>query len=160
MWEKGGINYRGISVETYNQGEQIEASVLVSIYYLFIIPFISNKFIYPFVKVTANHLGYFQFKLCNVDGTEEDASQECLDNTILSDIEGKNKIFIGSKTGEIKIMLHLPADFSCDHCVFQWKYNTGNSWGTDPVTGVSGSGLGPQEQFAGYFKTISILTKF
>ena len=32
---------------------------------------------------------------------------------------------------------------------FKWKYNTGNSWGTDPITNKSGIGLGPQEQFYG-----------
>jgi len=38
---------------------------------------------------------------------------------------------------------------TCNHCVFQWKYNTGNSWGTDRISGQSGLGLGIQEQFFG-----------
>merc|ERR1712168_848132 len=36
---------------------------------------------------------------------------------------------------------------TCSQCVFQWKYNTGNNWGKDFVTGERCYGCGPQEQF-------------
>ena len=61
----------------------------------------------------------------------------------------QTKIYIQSQTGYIYTKLKLPAQLTCNHCVFQWKYNAGNSWGTDQITGQSGLGLGPQEQFYG-----------
>lgn len=41
--------------------------------------------------------------------------------------------------------------------IFKWKYNTANSWGTDSVTGQSGLGYGPQEQFYGTFITLLLI---
>jgi hypothetical protein len=49
------------------------------------------------LKVTANHLGYFEFRLCNTDKLGgQDASQECLDKTILGDKFGKKRFNIGN----------------------------------------------------------------
>lgn len=78
---------------------------------------------------------------------------------MLSDVNGKNKFNIGSTRGQLKFQLKLPADMSCDHCVFQWKYQAGNNWGIDPVTGQSGLGFGPQEQFYGVLLLSYILFK-
>jgi hypothetical protein len=41
--------------------------------------------------------------------------------------------------------LKLPENLSCSHCVLQWKYRAGNSWGAD--SGSTGVGLGAQEEF-------------
>lgn len=47
-------------------------------------------------KVTANHLGYFEFRLCNVDNLNGmDATQACLDKTILRDKFNKKQFQIG-----------------------------------------------------------------
>ena len=46
------------------------------------------------------------------------------------------------------MQIRLPDEFECDHCVLQWRYHTGNSWGTDE-NGHSGIGLGYQEEFYG-----------
>jgi len=126
-FEKGGSLYRDLVVAKYSKGAKIDVEV----------------------ELTANHLGYFEFKICNVDGSKSDATQQCLDKNILTDSNGKTKIFVGRKTGKMKFKINLPADLICKHCVFQWKYNTGNSWGSDPVTGKSGIGVGNQEQFYG-----------
>jgi len=129
-FEKGGANYRNLILAKYRSGQQIQAVV----------------------EVTANHYGYFVFSICNVDGQKTEATQECLDRTQLSDLNGQKNIYIErGKTGRMTFNLKLPAGFKCNHCVFQWKYNTGNSWGVDRVTGESGIGKGPQEQFYGEF---------
>lgn len=44
--------------------------------------------------------------------------------------------------------------------IFKWKYNTANSWGTDSVTGQSGLGYGPQEQFYGTFITLLLINYY
>lgn len=65
-------------------------------------------------------------------------------------MKAKLSFFLDRKaTGIIKLQVQLPKDLLCDHCVFQWKYNTGHSWGSDPITGKAGIGLGTQEQFYG-----------
>ena len=71
-------------------------------------------------KITANHKGYFEFRLCNVDGMAGDATQNCLDRNILQDENGNTKIYIpGGKTGKFTSRLVLPSGLSCEHCVFQ-----------------------------------------
>lgn len=127
-FERGGPMYRDLVVAKYTSGQQIEATV----------------------EMTANHQGYFQFSICSLDGSRTDATQQCLDKNILKDRNGNTKLYVvKGQTGLMKFKLNLPRGFTCNHCVFQWKYNAGNSWGTDPITGVSGIGEGQQEQFYG-----------
>ena len=52
---------------------------------------LNNKFLF-YNKLQTNHYGYFQFNLCNVDGAEGDATQECFDKTPLLDINGNKKM--------------------------------------------------------------------
>ncbi|CAF3871404.1 unnamed protein product, partial [Rotaria sp. Silwood1] len=42
---------------------------------------------------------------------------------------------------------HLPDGLSCSHCVLQWRYHAGNSWGIDIETGKSCLDCGHQEEF-------------
>ncbi|CAF3167504.1 unnamed protein product [Rotaria sp. Silwood2] len=128
LFEMGGSMYKGTSVKTYNQGQQISVKV----------------------NLTANHMGYFEFHLCNVDTTpNSDATQDCLDRRILklanSDLT-KYSITGAIGNSQIIVNLQLPAGVSCQHCVFQWKYTAGNSWGTDPITGQQGLGLGTENE--------------
>lgn len=46
----------------------------------------------------------------------------------------------------IHIHVQLPLNLACQHCVFQWKYTTGNNWGRDPSTNKSGPGLGRENE--------------
>lgn len=43
--------------------------------------------------------------------------------------------------------VRLPDGLSCSHCVLQWRYHAGNSWGIDYDTGKSCLGCGHQEEF-------------
>ena len=97
-FEKGGSMYRDLVVAKYSKGDKINVEV----------------------ELTANHKGYFQFSVCNVDGSKTDATQQCLDKNILTDSNGKQKITIDAgKTGIMKFELSLPAGLACKHCVFQ-----------------------------------------
>lgn len=103
------------------------------------------------VQITANHEGFFEFRICNVDGWADDASQECLNKTLLT-IEGtqNSKYKVETLMRTVQYNLNIPPGFVCNHCVLQWKYVTGNSWGTDPETQKSCVGCGPvQENFVG-----------
>ncbi len=103
-----------------------------------------------FDLVTANHGGYFEFRLCNLDSNpDSDATPECLDHRLLTIVDTDSTKFrnvgnYGSKA--INIRVQLPPNIVCQYCVFQWKYTTGNSWGTDPITGQSGLGMGVENE--------------
>ncbi|CAF1402410.1 unnamed protein product [Rotaria sordida] len=128
LFEKGGAMYKGTVVKTYTQGQQIDVKVML----------------------TANHKGYFEFRLCNLDASpSRDATQECLDrHQLIIAHTNSTKFRDVSKYGSeiITVCVQLPPDVACRHCVFQWKYTAGNSWGTDPITGQSGAGLGREKE--------------
>lgn len=100
------------------------------------------------VQLTANHLGYFEFRLCEHNDPFTPVTQECLDEHVLSlpDDEG-SRYYIGPELGEYTVQLQLPENVQCSQCVLQWKYNTGNSWGCEGDS--CGLGYGEQEQFYG-----------
>jgi len=127
LFEKDGAMYKGTSVKTYRQGEQIDIKVVL----------------------TQEHKGYFEFRLCNVDANpSSDATQECLDQGLLQLANSGSTRFDVSSFGAetITARVQLPSNVACSHCVFQWKYTTGNTWGTDPVTGEEGPGLGVENE--------------
>ena len=117
QFEKGGALYRGFSVRAYTRGEIIDVKVYLS----------------------ANHLGWTEFRICNVDNWETDATQgtyfiiyndqplnniefiikECLDQTLLQDLTGNTRIPIQPNVFNFHTQLQLPKNLVCDHCVFQ-----------------------------------------
>ena len=46
----------------------------------------------------------------------------------------------------INLRIKLPYGLSCSHCVMQWKYRAGNSWGAEKEDKGFGKGA-PQEEF-------------
>lgn len=102
------------------------------------------------VEITANHQGYFEFRLCP---EYKYATQECLDQYVLElarpqEIPQPNPIrFYPNEGNKIYEMRYkLPSNFSCSHCVLQWKYIAGNNWGSCG-DGHEAVGCGPQEEF-------------
>ncbi|XP_022343370.2 uncharacterized protein LOC111136653 [Crassostrea virginica] len=100
------------------------------------------------VQITANHLGYFEFRLCEHNDPFTPVTQECLDKHVLNLTNGEGtRYYIAPETGEYTVQLLLPQAVECSQCVLQWKYNTGNSWGCEGT--LCGLGYGDQEQFYG-----------
>ena len=129
--ENGGKYANGIIVRKYETGQVI--SVVVDL--------------------TANHKGWFEFRLCpNDENPRKPVTEECLDRfRLLQAKSNKFRYMVPNQNGRslIKIDLRLPANIRCRNCVFQWKYNAGNSWGVDANTGRGCLGCGNQEQFYG-----------
>lgn len=99
------------------------------------------------VFITANHRGYFTFNLCALDGNSGVESEDCFVANSLKTIEGNTKYYMNSTNlGWYNTTLLLPADVSCSHCVLQWTYTTGNSWGLCE-NGMGALGCGRQENF-------------
>ncbi len=89
-----------------------------------------------------------------------DATQECLDQHLLMIMDTNSTQYRDiTKHGSEMITVHvqLPIDMACEHCVFQWKYTTGNNWGRDPATNKSGPGLGRENETFMGCSDISIL---
>ncbi|XP_076099556.1 uncharacterized protein LOC143069009 [Mytilus galloprovincialis] len=96
------------------------------------------------VRITSNHKGWFEFKICPRDHFQG-SLDTCLENHIL-EIDGRGiRYELGQASGDIEVKVRLPPGLTCNRCILQWKYNTGNSWGCND----SGCcvGCGPQEQF-------------
>ncbi|XP_052820506.1 uncharacterized protein LOC128246356 [Mya arenaria] len=104
------------------------------------------------VELTANHKGWMEFKLCPNDFPEETVTQECLDKYVLPLADTRTtRYIVPNQNGyqKLRFKVVLPSHIRCRACVLQWKYNAGNSWGTDAKTGRGCIGCGNQEQFYG-----------
>ncbi|KAI8129805.1 hypothetical protein FF38_04400 [Lucilia cuprina] len=97
------------------------------------------------VQITANHLGYIYFELCNLDEFHTE-SEECFRKYRLKFADGSDKFFIGTTLGWIESTIVLPTGLSCEHCVLRWTYRAGNNWGICE-NGTGAMGCGPQEHF-------------
>lgn len=102
-------------VKTYTEGSLIEVTV----------------------KITANHKGYFIFRVAPL--VNPPITQTDLDSTMLELENGDQEWTLGDTgAGDYTITLGLPTGLSCDHCVLQWWWTTGNNWmGNEPETFVN-----------------------
>ncbi|GBL98543.1 hypothetical protein AVEN_111652-1 [Araneus ventricosus] len=101
------------------------------------------------VEITANHRGFFEFKLCPHNDPTTEVTQGCLDQFPLEIADGSGtKYYPSAKTGPFVVHLRLPYHLTCSQCVFQWTYTAGNNWGRCE-NGTAKVGCGPQETFRG-----------
>eukprot|EP00095_Tigriopus_kingsejongensis_P000468 maker-scaffold217_size252476-snap-gene-1.37 protein:Tk00468 transcript:maker-scaffold217_size252476-snap-gene-1.37-mRNA-1 annotation:"conserved hypothetical protein" len=106
-----------------------------------------NQVIKVRVELTANHMGYFEFRMCPNNNAKKSASQICLDQYILQQAkEGDERFYPGSESRVFEMHYRLPKDLTCRQCVFQWRYIAGNNWGVCK-NGTGAVGCGPQEEF-------------
>ena len=83
------------------------------------------------VEITANHKGHFQLKLCPVRGRDREATQECLDNNVLTQLDGSDSFPIYERPHSVLVtrQVRLPPGLTCARCVLQWTWRSANSWG-------------------------------
>jgi hypothetical protein len=56
-------------------------------------------------------------------------TQGALDQNLLKLPTGEDRWVLGDQgAGEYTIDLRLPTGLTCNHCVMQWWYTTGNNW--------------------------------
>ena len=74
------------------------------------------------------------------DMTTEDEACFNMNESLIKMSNGKTQWDVTSKNPSTyyESRLVLPDDLSCEHCVLQWRYHSGNSWGCDDT----GCGLG------------------
>ncbi len=86
-----------------------------------------------FQDITANHQGYFIFKLCANNNIFQDPKQECFDETPLW-VGGGDPKFDHTRypirdyeTGLRMVYVRLPMNITCDQCILQWTYVAGKN---------------------------------
>ncbi|XP_068241170.1 uncharacterized protein [Palaemon carinicauda] len=126
--EAGGTWGTGVISKVYRQGQIITVTV----------------------HLTANHMGWFEFRLCPNNNPKQYVKQRCLNKHVLRlvDYPGTRYELKHSQTGLFMIRLQLPKNVVCSQCVVQWHYTTGNNWGFCK-DGSNQPGCGPQEVFRG-----------
>lgn len=118
--ETGGMYATGVITKTYTVGQIINVNIYLS----------------------ANHLGYFEFRLC----PSQAVTQACLDQYVLQiTSSGSTQYKVQAGISNYNLNVKLPDGISCSQCVLQWRYHGGNNWGSE--NGQSGLGIGPQEEF-------------
>ena len=123
--EGGGKYGRGTITRVYKQGEDFRVKI----------------------ELTANHMGYFEFRLCPQNNPLVPASQSCLDRHLLEQSNGEGaRYYPGDGNQVFDIRLKLPANLTCSQCVLQWRYVAANNWGVCS-DGSGRVGCGPQEEF-------------
>ena len=79
------------------------------------------------IQLAANHMGYFEFQLCNLDSNGGRESDACFEQNKLKLTNGSERYPIQiAGPGWIDIDLQLPSSLTCSHCVLQWTYVAGN----------------------------------
>lgn len=102
------------------------------------------------IELTANHLGRFEMYLCPNNNRFQEASQECFDRYPLLVTNTRSVRFdipLDSNKQEIfTYKVQLPPGVTCNQCVVQWTYYTGNMWGLC-ANGTEAVGCGNAETF-------------
>lgn len=101
--EAGGRYATGLVTQHYTVGETVDVQV----------------------ELTANHKGYFEFRICPTNDKDRRATQACLDRHLLRLVDGSTRLPISSDMRMVTARLQLPRGLTCSQCVLQWKYNTG-----------------------------------
>jgi hypothetical protein len=74
------------------------------------------------IKITANHKGFFVFDICNLDRHKE--TEECFKEKVFTP-KGQNYVLTSDDSKEYEVLLKLPDNLFCEHCVLRWTYHTG-----------------------------------
>lgn len=129
--EVGGIYANGIVVRSYKPGQVINVVV----------------------QLSTNHHGYYEFRLCPTGDPNKEVTQECLNKHLLKQVpSGETRWPIPCLTEQCgrnystQVRLKLPEGLTCNHCVLQWHWTTGNFWGTCE-NGTEMLGCGQQETY-------------
>lgn len=125
--ETGGRFGRNITVRTYSPGAEIDAVV----------------------DITSNHMGWFQFALCQRDTLDEPETEDCFGETLPIVTDGgkvPRYVLPTTRNGLFLFTLQLPKDAECRHCVLRWEWVAGHTVGKCK-DGRHRSGCGPQETY-------------
>ena len=124
--ENGGTYGKGVIVQSYRTGTDMEIGI----------------------ELTANHRGYFEFRVCPLNNQLTPETDQCFDRYVLQRSDGQGARYYPSQGSGIifRPKYKLPEGLQCTRCVLQWRYVAGNNWGTCS-NGTGSVGCGTQEEF-------------
>ncbi len=111
--DEGGLYGRGVMAKNYTQGALIPVKI----------------------NITASHMGFFEFRLCaDKKSVGEYVTQDCLDKHLLRFADGSTRFdrVVDGVAKVYTLLLQLPPAVTCNYCVLQWYWKTGNSNGLCP----------------------------
>lgn len=77
------------------------------------------------VRLTANHKGFYYFRICNLDVERE--SDACFERYKIQTTTGGDTYPLNSTAAkDYVVSLQLPSSLTCNHCVLQWTYAFSN----------------------------------
>ena len=92
--------------------------------------------------ITANHVGFLEFRLCSNNNVLQDPGQDCFDQqeAVLTITQAGAGSYINQNdttklwiedvgSGFFSAAVRLP-DLECSQCILQWTYRNGRDWGT------------------------------
>lgn len=95
--------------------------------------------------MSANHLGHFEYHLCQLhDANTYESGEECFQPLAFED--GSMEYSVPGSVFEFNNRIKLPDGFKCERCVLRWHYVAANNWGICE-DGSNKPGCGPQETF-------------
>lgn len=71
------------------------------------------------VRLTASHLGYFEFSVCPLKTEKELETDKCFDQHSLLLADGSGHKFPINGAKDYVVRLVLPKDVTCKHCVLR-----------------------------------------
>lgn len=78
------------------------------------------------VQLTANHKGFFEFRLCPVNDPKVAATEECMaEHPLAMADDGSTRYMVDGRKKDFDLRLKLPDDMTCSQCVLQWTYTAG-----------------------------------
>lgn len=132
-----GDDYRDATPRNHELGGKYGSGQIMNSY-------AKNSVVETTVKITANHRGYFYFKLCCLDNSAE--TEACFERNKIKTADGADTWPLTSTVAqEYKVKIRMP-NIKCNRAVLQWTYVAGNNWGYCE-DGSGKLGCGPQEHF-------------
>ncbi|CAG2215501.1 unnamed protein product [Mytilus edulis] len=136
--EAGGIYAKGIIARTYRSGQDIPVKI----------------------QITANHLGWHEFRLCVNNNISKKITHDCLDKHLLITSDtGLTRTKFSANSGIKELTLQLPKDLVCSQCVLQWKWRTANSPGRSEEEYYGCSDIAIEKSVLPNYSSLSTLLK-
>ncbi|XP_064484184.1 uncharacterized protein LOC135396890 [Ornithodoros turicata] len=125
--ETGGLYGKNITVRTYPPDADVDVVV----------------------DITSNHMGWFQFSLCQRDSVNQLETEDCFHYhlPILTEEGAVYRYVLPTSRGGLYLFkVKLPRDVTCNHCILRWEWIAGHTVGRCK-DGKQRLGCGPQETY-------------
>ena len=79
-------------------------------------------------EITANHMGFFEYRVCPIYDNSVPANRTCFSRYLLKNEAGETRLPIGTGNEKFTNKVKLPVGLTCNYCVLQWRYHAGKDF--------------------------------